>query len=408
MKNVVLALVILAGSSPAAAQRYLSVQTNPTAVVVVDVNAGALYDFELIDLAATAAPPITGQPWDAALVDDEIWVSAGRTIYRYDAVSLSLISAIAIPVPAAAYGIEPFAGGAWLAAGSELRQYDTNGNLLATHAVMNAHDVLQYAGELLVSNQVDDTVDRYDLNGQPLGVFADASAVTTAFLPGQLAVASNGNVLVAGAIRIFELDPSGALLNEFQAGPFEQGVQELPDGRLLVNLAVGAAVFDSTTSLPTTISATASHNMRFLSPFDSGDGTSTRYCVGAPNSVGSGARIAAFGTRLVAPGQLQLSASALPPQAFSLFIYGANSTQTPFGDGFLCVSPFAPGLVRLFPGQSSDAVGDVLITVDYATQPALGVITAGSTWSFQLIYRDSGFGAAGFNATDGIRITFAP
>ena len=40
--------------------------------------------------------------------------------------------------------------------------------------------------------------------------------------------------------------------------------------------------------------------------------------------------------------------------------------------------------------------------------PAAPSIVPGSTWHFQFWYRDPGFGAAGYNLTDGVTVTFGP
>ena len=57
--------------------------------------------------------------------------------------------------------------------------------------------------------------------------------------------------------------------------------------------------------------------------------------------------------------------------------------------------------------RRSNLDGVAWIPVDYAALPAGGAISAGSTWYFQLMYRDPlGPGGSGFNLTDGVRIPF--
>ena len=77
------------------------------------------------------------------------------------------------------------------------------------------------------------------------------------------------------------------------------------------------------------------------------------------------------------------------------------------GDGSLCISPFSPGVMRLFPGQRVQPNGTALRPIDYDALPSSGAITAGSTYAFQLLFRDAGFGA-GFNVSDGVQVTFQP
>jgi glucose/arabinose dehydrogenase len=131
----------------------------------------------------------------------------------------------------------------------------------------------------------------------------------------------------------------------------------------------------------------------------------TSFCIGAPNSVGDGGRILAGGTISVGRSDFELLASGCPPREFGVFFFGFASFQAPFGDGFLCVGPFAPGLFRLFPAVRTDGAGRASATVDFTALP----IVAGSTSFFQYWYRDPrGPGGSGFNLTDGLEETFTP
>lgn len=131
------------------------------------------------------------------------------------------------------------------------------------------------------------------------------------------------------------------------------------------------------------------------------------FCVGAPNSAGAGARIAAAGSSSIADQDFRLLASGLPPQKSALFYYGPSATQLPFGEGFRCV---AGGFHRL-PLLSADGAGEIHLSLDFLAPPAgagPGHILPGSTWSFQAWYRDPAAGGAGFNLSDAIAATFCP
>ena len=131
---------------------------------------------------------------------------------------------------------------------------------------------------------------------------------------------------------------------------------------------------------------------------------SSNYCIGAPNSVGSGARISAAGTPSIAHDNLTLFVEHAPSGAMAMFEYGANATQTPFGNGFQCVGGTRFGL----PTLATNASGAGFESIEYSALPAGGSITAGSTWRFQCAYRDDAGGGAGFNASDALSIVFAP
>ncbi|MBI5365262.1 MAG: TIGR03790 family protein [Planctomycetes bacterium] len=129
------------------------------------------------------------------------------------------------------------------------------------------------------------------------------------------------------------------------------------------------------------------------------------FCVGAPNSVGAGARMTALGAPNIGANDFQVGAFGLPINTSCLFLYGSVGTQLPLGNGFLCIDqPFR----RMGVLQASIA-GDVYRAIDFTTLPfANGPfgITAGSTWNFQVWYRNVAGGGAGFNLSDGLRVTF--
>ena len=109
----------------------------------------------------------------------------------------------------------------------------------------------------------------------------------------------------------------------------------------------------------------------------------------------------------VLANQTILRASGLPPGQFGIFILGPEPAQLPLGDGYLCISPFAPGLLRLLPVQAADGSGDVMRALDIPSLPPDHAITPGSTMHFQFWYRDPhGPHQTGMNLTDGLRVTF--
>lgn len=123
-----------------------------------------------------------------------------------------------------------------------------------------------------------------------------------------------------------------------------------------------------------------------------------RYCIGAPNSVGSGAEIDFQGSVSVSANDLVLTASGAPPDHFGLFFHGEGQVQTSLGDGFLCIGS---NLVRL-PVVKTDAGGGAVQPIDVV---AAG-FAPGDTRSFQFWYRDPNFGGAGSNLSDALEATF--
>ncbi len=131
-------------------------------------------------------------------------------------------------------------------------------------------------------------------------------------------------------------------------------------------------------------------------------GSGVRFCVSNANSSGFAAVIDAFGCDSIGVGSLPLRAEPVPANTTGLFFFGDVQVQTPFGNGFRCVG----GLV--WRTSVSMAQGNVLLgDLDYSST-AGSVITVGSTWFFQARFRDVQAGAALFDTSDGIGVTFQP
>lgn len=130
------------------------------------------------------------------------------------------------------------------------------------------------------------------------------------------------------------------------------------------------------------------------------------YCVATPNSTGHACTINAFGSVSVSENNFALLARGTLPHSKGLFLYGQNPAQYPFGDGYLCIDPFNPGVLALRPWVQASAAGFAGNQVQFASLLPPGVITPGSTWHFQYIYRDAG--TQRFNSSNGLGATFAP
>ena len=130
-----------------------------------------------------------------------------------------------------------------------------------------------------------------------------------------------------------------------------------------------------------------------------------RYCPSKPNSSGVRAELEPTGSTSIALNSAGLLASALPKSTVGALVFGTQSAWQPFGNGTLCVSGerYTPG--ALFAGPS----GTVQQKLDFLGAPSQGgAITAGSTWYFQVWYRDAKSGGAGLNTTNGVKLTFQP
>lgn len=137
-------------------------------------------------------------------------------------------------------------------------------------------------------------------------------------------------------------------------------------------------------------------------PFYQQPASSSNYCVAAPNSAGSGgAHIGRTGSLSISANDFVLTCNGLPINKPSIFFYGTTQTQQVFGDGFRCAGGAITRLSVVNTGG-----GTTNYPLDFTDLPPSGPIQAGDTRFFQNWYRDPLAGGAGFNLSDGLRVTF--
>lgn len=154
--------------------------------------------------------------------------------------------------------------------------------------------------------------------------------------------------------------------------------------------------------------------------------TGTRYCfgdgsdgvcpcgnfgpseAGCGHSGGLGGKLAGDGSSSLAADTLNFTASDLPPNRPSLLLAGSlrvgTGGGTNFGDGFLC----STGATVKFGVRFSDINGSATWGPGMLGQ---GMLQAGTTQYFQVIYRDSSlFSPCGtqFNSTNGVELGMNP
>jgi len=129
------------------------------------------------------------------------------------------------------------------------------------------------------------------------------------------------------------------------------------------------------------------------------------YCRSTPNTYSNGAAIGANGSTSLFFNSFTLTATGVPPAHAGRFAMSRQQGSMPFGDGTLCLA----GVVRRYPIVLADTDGVATYTVDFGDVAQPGwLITAGSTWNFQLIFRDPIGGPLTFNTSNAIQATFCP
>jgi hypothetical protein len=145
----------------------------------------------------------------------------------------------------------------------------------------------------------------------------------------------------------------------------------------------------------------------WMPPSNLGGGSATNYCQSSMNSFGTFALMSNVGSLALVDNTfgLMCTGASQIPQSWGMFTFGTQQFNAPFGNGFLCVSPFPPGIYKM-PTQHL-GTGTVVRTM--TTHPAdFSLFTAGSSWNFQFWYRDPNQLPARFNLSDGLHVQFAP
>jgi len=104
----------------------------------------------------------------------------------------------------------------------------------------------------------------------------------------------------------------------------------------------------------------------------------------------------------VAENDLVLRVTGAPASTPGRFYYGSVMTQTPFGNGFRCIS----GSVTRLPVAFTHSAGTTAHAFDSSAQ--LPQVNTGTSWHFQFWYRDSQGGGEQFNLSDALTIDYRP
>ncbi len=135
---------------------------------------------------------------------------------------------------------------------------------------------------------------------------------------------------------------------------------------------------------------------------DRGAGIGTKYCTANANSTGSPADLSAAGSASSGASCLVLTSTPVPNQS-GIFFHGANPSQIPFGNGFMCTTG---GIAR---GSVVMGVGNAATyTYDNSVAKQSLATFVGSTRNFQHWFRDPAVGGAVFNTSNAISISVLP
>lgn len=152
------------------------------------------------------------------------------------------------------------------APGDAIVVFNLDGTIETNVAVPDPFDVIEYNGQLLISDIAGDNIGRYDYGLNFLGLFHDSDGVSGIDFPQQLNIRrSNGNLLAAGFTApsgIYEYGPNGVQVGTLIHVTNTRGVYELTNGNLIYTNNTGVHVYDIAAATSTLIHATA--NAQFI------------------------------------------------------------------------------------------------------------------------------------------------
>lgn len=261
------AALVVAGHAIADEQFLLVANATADKVMKFSAEDGSLLDPDFLPDAG-GTPYDFSTPKDVMQVGEEIWVAdqTQDSLVRFD-LEGNYLSRIGNAGLDNIRGME-YAGGVIFLAnsgmlhgapGKAIIRVSPAGEILGfttTQDFGDPFDVLAFNGELLVTHDATDRIDRYNLAGSFLGVWHDSNGLNGIDFPQQMAPSAAGTVLVAGfdpPIGIYEYDSTGTEVNFWPVGNGTRGVYELPDGRLVFTDGNGVHVYDRATGVTTNI-----------------------------------------------------------------------------------------------------------------------------------------------------------
>ncbi len=129
-----------------------------------------------------------------------------------------------------------------------------------------------------------------------------------------------------------------------------------------------------------------------------------KYCPAEPNSFSVlGATLDAIGLPSVSGNNVQVHSTGLPQFTSAIVVRSEQQASVPAGDGTLCLG----GTIYRLEVVQADFLGGAFYAIDTTTSPAGAAIVSGSTWNYQLWFRDvGGPGGTGYNFSEAIEVTW--
>ncbi|MEL6716520.1 MAG: hypothetical protein AAFP86_22255, partial [Planctomycetota bacterium] len=343
-------------------------------------------------------------------VGDEVWIAAGRWVYRYDIPTRAFLGSF--DTGAIVRGLEAWRGRVFVARDDAIGVRSGSGVPLGELPIVGAHDVLHLEdGSMLVAHRAAFRVVRYAADGSFVGNFAGPTIPTPFGIfshPEQLSPgrAPNGEatVLVSGDVRVYEFTVEGTFLREIDVGPFEAGVSETLSGSILVSLGTGLALHDPETAFTSSVGGAFFGSGRKIGFFDRGLGAvpdehdgrigARAVCRGASTNDASAGRIAVLGSADPEDGALFVQVSGLPPGTPAIAAV-ARSASLPatLVAGARCLD--SGSTVVLDEIAVAGASGAAFLSLRPANSTEASTVLAGATYFVQVASAQATFTVVG-------------
>lgn len=412
------ALIAVALAPVSLGQRVMVPHNRPHAsVALVNIGAGALVDGVWIDVQASGIPtPGNSELVDAERVGDEAWIASSFWIYRY-AVNdgRAFISSFHVDAQVRSLEFQPdvLGGRVLVTTTDSIRVFRPDATEIGHMPIGGAGDTLEIEGGMLVAIQDENRIDRYTLGGQWLCTFAGPAVPTTLGIlsePRQLSRRRNGNILVAGDVRVYEFTSEGLFIDEYDVGPFEGGVIESVSERLFVPLQNGVAIYDAASRRSTHVGGLYFGQGRRVGYFDDGsrsalepgDWSSAVTCRGAAHSGADRARVGILGSPQLRERTLALFVDHLPQPSHSILMLAPRYEFTEVGAaGNLCLH--RDSLIIAGDPEPADEFGQALFQLVRGPE-GHEALFPGSTWFAQALFRDG----SSFRLSSAMKFTLMP
>ena len=399
---------LMAGPSAACPQESIFglITPNTTPMLVeIDVSAGAVTAKTSVSLPGITPGPITS--FSIERVNSEVWVGTSDGVVRYKQDPLAYEDRFL--EGESIRSLQCAAGGILVIASGRVFEVDAGGAVLRSAEIpTNTTDIAPFQGGYLLATRtgVFRTDSMFQLTTEfGEDAYAAASTMGFGYRPERVNVLQDGRVAVAAESSVALFAADGTTLSVFNPGLFELDVLEIESGQLLVPTLIGNVLLDPETGTAWSSGPFSEPGFVFAvsSPAPSSAPFTLRRCDAAVNSTGEPAALSLLGSQDSDAAQLAVAATDLPPNVPVLTIFGSSTYSAPFGSGTLCISPFSPGILRAGVTMAT-GVGSSIQPIDFSAPSGGGLFVRGSTWHFQMLYRDQ---PGEINGTDSVSLTFS-